>query len=104
MPQVLQNLCLATPESKVYVVILFSPDRSLNFDLGTIRCKKPDLEQIEQGKIDQHEASVKVGTHLKELYIDSALKKAEKNDAKEKDNETNIEFENITWNDFKQII
>lgn len=62
------------------------------------------LSLIEEGKIDQHEASVKVGTYLKELYIDSALKKAEKNDAKEeKDNNTN-EYENISWKDFKQII
>ena len=36
------------------------------------------LSLIEEGKIDQHEASVKVGTYLKELYIDSALKKTEK--------------------------
>ena len=36
------------------------------------------LEQIENGKLDQHEGSFAVGTLLKELYIDSALKKADK--------------------------
>ena len=36
------------------------------------------LKQIEDGKIDQHEGSYMVGTILKEIYIDSALKKAEK--------------------------
>ena len=39
------------------------------------------LEQIEQGTLDQHEGSFAVGTLLKELYIDSALKKAEKLEA-----------------------
>ena len=32
------------------------------------------LAEIEDGKIDQHEGSVKVGQLLKQLYIDSALK------------------------------
>jgi hypothetical protein len=32
------------------------------------------LKQIEDGKVDQHEGSVMVGTILKELYVDSALK------------------------------
>jgi len=40
------------------------------------------LERIEQGEIDQHEGSYLVGKLLKELYIDSALKKSEKLDAK----------------------
>lgn len=38
------------------------------------------LENIENGKMDQHEGSFKVGTILKEIYVDSALKKAEKLD------------------------
>lgn len=36
------------------------------------------LKQIETGELDQHEGSFLVGTILKELYIDSALKKADK--------------------------
>ena len=39
------------------------------------------LKQIEDGKIDQHDGSFKVGKLLKELYVDSALKKTEKMDA-----------------------
>jgi len=38
------------------------------------------LKEIEEGVMDQHEASFKVGTILKELYVDSALKKSEKLD------------------------
>ena len=64
------------------------------------------LEQIEEGKLDQHEASVKVGTFLKELYVDSALKVSEKNDSKHnsKNTETETEYENISWSDYKNII
>ena len=47
------------------------------------------LQQIEEGKIDQHEGSVKVGQLLKELYIDSAMKNKEQVEEREK-NEQNI--------------
>ena len=33
------------------------------------------LKMIENGKINQHEGSVMVGKVLKELYVDSALKR-----------------------------
>ena len=42
------------------------------------------LKQIEDGKIDQHEGSYKVGQLLKKIYVDSALKKADKLDAIDK--------------------
>jgi len=38
------------------------------------------LEKIEKGECDQHEASFQVGNILKEIYVDSALRKAEKLD------------------------
>jgi hypothetical protein len=39
------------------------------------------LRDIEEGKIDQHEGSYKVGKILKELYIDTALRKEQKLEA-----------------------
>jgi hypothetical protein len=39
------------------------------------------LKKIEDGQLDQHEGSFMVGTILKDIYVDSALKKAEKLDA-----------------------
>lgn len=39
------------------------------------------LHQIELGAVNQHEGSFLVGTLLKELYVDSAVKKGEKLDA-----------------------
>lgn len=38
------------------------------------------LKMIEDGKVGQHEASVEVGKLLKQIYIDSALKKSDKLD------------------------
>ena len=64
------------------------------------------LELIENGEVDQHEASVKVGAYLKELYVDSALKKAEKNDAKAEENnkdDTVNEIVEISWEEYKKI-
>jgi hypothetical protein len=43
------------------------------------------LREIEEGAVDQNEASVKVGAVLKELYIDSALKREKKYEKAEAD-------------------
>jgi hypothetical protein len=63
------------------------------------------LKQIEDGELDQHEGAFKVGTILKELYIDSAIKKGDKLDEEnEKNNPTIVKKEpkNISWNSFKK--
>lgn len=65
------------------------------------------LEKIENGDADQHEASYEVGKYLKELYIDSALKKSEnldKLDKKRKEEQSKHEYveKNISWKEFKK--
>ena len=72
------------------------------------------LKEVEDGKLDQHEGSFKVGTILKEMYVDSALKRASKNDngnasQKDKDNASQKDNANapkkvlnMDWNTFKQ--
>jgi hypothetical protein len=60
------------------------------------------LKMIEEEKVDQHEGSVLVGKLLKELYIDSALKRGENLD---KENETKQELnqgKEISWTNWKQ--
>ena len=58
------------------------------------------LSDIENGNVDQHEASFTVGKYLKELYVDSALKRAEKIDKSiEKPEER--EHLNISWREYK---
>jgi hypothetical protein len=62
------------------------------------------LRKIEDGELDQHEGSFLVGTLLKELYIDSALKKAEKLDElAEKAPEPKHAENNISWKQFKNM-
>lgn len=61
------------------------------------------LKKIEDGELDQHEGSVKVGELLKELYIDSALKRSEKLD-KENPTETKVlKTSNISWKQYKNL-
>jgi hypothetical protein len=64
------------------------------------------LELIEKGEVDQHEASVKVGSYLKELYIDSALKKEKKIEDKlnAESEETYDEPINVSWREYKQTL
>ena len=65
------------------------------------------LKQIEDGLIDQHDGSFKVGTLLKEIYVDSALKKAEKLNEKNNDNSNTDNIVkpkiDISWKKFKMI-
>ena len=61
------------------------------------------LKKIEDGLLDQHEGSFEVGTLLKEMYVDSALKKAEKlNAASEPVAEPKRAAVNISWSQYKK--
>lgn len=63
------------------------------------------LQKIENGVLDQHEGSFEVGTLLKKIYVDSALKKAEKLNAN--DNDTSVDQikpqVEISWKQFKHL-
>ena len=67
------------------------------------------LKKIENNEVNQHEGSFMVGKLLKELYIDSALKKSEKLDAAEeqrnkKKNKSEKKPQtpiNISWSEYK---
>lgn len=68
------------------------------------------LKKIEVGSLDQHEGAYEVGKLLKEMYIDCALKKAEKIEKKNTRNQThNIPHtslnspKNITWKQYKEL-
>jgi hypothetical protein len=62
------------------------------------------LKLIEDGKVDQHESSVMVGKILKELYIDSAVKRADNLDKEYESEKTPlVESEKISWKEYKQI-
>ncbi len=63
------------------------------------------LQEIENGDIDQHEASVEVGKILKKLYVDSALRREKKYN--EENDKTAVKERkpstNMTWSQFKKV-
>ncbi len=61
------------------------------------------LKQIEEGQLDQYDASVKVGTILREIYVDSAMRRGDNLD-KEHATEapTFVEPALISWKEYKQ--
>jgi hypothetical protein len=62
------------------------------------------LKRIEDNELDQHEGSFLVGTLLKELYIDSALKKADKlNKLQGEEEKPKEEPIKISWKQYKHI-
>jgi hypothetical protein len=60
------------------------------------------LKEIEDSKLDQHEASFKVGKILKEMYVDTALRKEQKNKGKKSDSEKPKTGKNVSYADFKK--
>ena len=61
------------------------------------------LERIENGELDQHEGSFIVGTILKEMYIDSALKRGEKLDKENFDTKpVPVKGKNISFTQWKR--
>ena len=58
------------------------------------------LKSIEDGKIDQHEGSYKVGKLLKEIYVDSAIREGELLDAQNPTPEKN-KGKQLSWKQYK---
>ena len=88
-----------------YYTDIFNKVKKDEIDINLLYKFLDILKKIEEGQLDQHEGSFQVGTILKTIYVDSALKKAEKLDAS---NETEkIEPKkanvNISWKQFKKM-
>tara|TARA_B000000557_G_scaffold264572_1_gene270399 strand:+ start:402 stop:863 length:462 start_codon:yes stop_codon:yes gene_type:complete len=60
------------------------------------------LSDIEEGRLDQHEGSYKVGKILKDIYIDSALKKS-KNISNNDEKVAKKESISISWGEYKKL-
>jgi hypothetical protein len=63
-----------------YYTDLFHKVVQGDVDLTLFRRFIDVLQRIEQGELSQHDASVHVGKVLKELYVDSALRRGERLD------------------------
>jgi hypothetical protein len=86
-----------------YYTDIFNKVRKDEIDIGILNKFIEVLKRIEIGELDQHEGSFAVGTLLKELYIDSALKKGEKLDElSEKPLEPKRAEKEISWKQFKK--
>jgi hypothetical protein len=87
-----------------YYTDIFNKVRKDEIDINILNRFLDVLRKIEDGDMDQHEGSFAVGSLLKELYVDSALKKAEKLDANsEKAPEPKQAEVSISWKQFKQM-
>lgn len=88
-----------------YYTDIFNKVRKDEIDIGIMNKFLDVLRRIEDGELGQHEGSFLVGTILKEMYVDSALKKAEKLDEKydaERVEPKHAEV-NISWKQFKKM-
>ncbi len=61
------------------------------------------LKKIENGGADQYEASVEVGTILKEMYVDSALRKAGKLNSPIEPEKKYKEGKQMSWAEYKAL-
>ena len=61
------------------------------------------LEGIENGKFDQHQASAQVGKILKEIYLDSAIREADKKKRGNKKDNKKRKGKKISWEEYKKM-
>jgi hypothetical protein len=86
-----------------YYTDIYNKIRKDEIDLKILFQALDVLRDIEDGKIDQHEGAYKFGLLLKRIYVDSALKKAEKLNAGESESEYKGPQVEISWNQFKKM-
>lgn len=88
-----------------YYTDIYNKIRKDEIDLKILFKAFDVLRDIEDGKIDQHEGAFSFGTLLKQIYVDSALKKAEKLNAETGDKEPEYKGPqvNVSWAQFKKM-
>ena len=88
-----------------YYTDIYNKIRKDNIDLSLLFRALDVLQDIEDGKLDMHAGAYKFGLLLKKIYVDSALKKAEKLNAEDgtKEPEYKGPQVNISWSQFKKM-
>ena len=81
---------------------IFNKIKKNEIDINILNQLIDVLKKIENEEVDQHEGSYMVGKLLKEIYIDSALKKSKHLDEEHKTNSPPPP-KDISWKDFKQM-
>jgi len=93
----------ACPFLFTYYTDIYNKIRKDEIDLSILNKFLNVLRRIEDGEIDQHDGAFIVGTLLKEMYVDSALKKADKlNNVVETPVQT-VEARKISWKEYKHL-
>lgn len=88
-----------------YYTDIYNKIRKDEIDLKILFRAFDVLRDIEDGKLDQHTGAFEFGQLLKEIYVDSALRKAEKLNAEtgEKEPEYKGPQVNISWSQYKSL-
>jgi len=89
-----------------YYTDIYNKVRKDEIDLKILNKFLNVFRRIEDGEIDQHDGSYLVGQLLKEMYVDSALKKAGKLDQQNKVEIVHTpknETMNVSWKQFKKF-
>lgn len=87
---------------------IFNKLKKDEIDLNILMRLLNVLKMIEDGKVDQHEGSFEVGKILKQIYIDSAIKKAEYLDAAAEEKKKRAAAAharpvvNVSWAEYKK--
>jgi len=89
----------------IHYTNLFNKLKKDQLNLNILDTFISTLAEIEEGTIDQHEGSVKVGQALKELYIDSALKQEKQREARiaKKNKKQRKPASKLTWYQYKMM-
>lgn len=59
------------------------------------------LKEIENGEVDYHEGSYKIGSILKKIYIDTMIENTSNNEKNKKEEKTEVKHRKISWAEFK---
>ena len=87
-----------------YYTDIYNKVKKDELDIGILNKFLDVLKRIEDGELDQHEGAFLVGSILKELYVDSALRKADKLNADEEPKpEPKKPEKNVSYKQFKRM-
>lgn len=88
-----------------YYTDIYNKIRKDEIDLKVLFQSLDVLRDIEDGKLDQHDGAYQFGLLLRKIYVDSALKKAEKlnTETGEKEKEYKGPQVNVSWTEFKKM-
>lgn len=88
-----------------YYTDIYNKIRKDEIDLKILFRALDVLQNIEDGKLDMHNGAYEFGNLLKKIYVDSALKKAEKLNAENGEIEQVYKGPqvNVSWSQFKKM-